>query len=338
MPNSIPVELHPFAEGEAMCRANSPAPEDIVGRALRVESNTPIIRRIALTSGGGDSTVLAHRCQGLYDDLAHIDTGTALPGVRQFVEDFAKFVNKPLIVVEARDAYRRMVLGSDEWWKIYERHRQGGETPDSFRERISKLPTREERMAMGATQAPLGFPGPAGHRYAYQRLKERQLERLLRNVKETHRSGKAQKQRVALYSGVRIAESARRKMTTTAQGEWERRGNQVWVSPLIYWSNDDMRAYRRQHSLPVSDVTALVHRSGECNCLAFAARGEREEIISLWPEWYRENIQPLEQAAKERGLKHYEWGWGAGPLSIERPEYAGTMCTSCDSRLDETLV
>lgn len=304
-------------------------PDQVISRALDAPGNQPIIRRLCLTSGGGDSTVLAHACVDHYDELCHIDTGTALPGVREFVEQFAAYVGKPLRVVEAGDAYRRLVLGDDRWWGIYHACRLPDEEPDAFRDRTAKLPTRVERMAMGLNVAPMGFPGPAGHKFAYQRLKERQLEQALRDVKREYGNGR-QKQRVALLSGVRMDESARRKMTGAAQGEWERRGNQVWVNPLLDWTNEEMRAYRKDHALPVSDVTALIHKSGECQCLAFAAKGEREFIISLFPEWYAANIRPIEDAAQERGLKHWQWGWGAGVLHAERPEASGPMCQACD--------
>lgn len=307
------------------------APEDVIDRALAVESNNPAVRRVCLTSGGGDSTVLAHRCAGLYDELTHIDTGTALPGVRAFVEAFARdVVGKPLRVVEAKDGMRRLVLGEPEWWPIYYEHRLLGEGPDAFRKRTSKLETRAERMGMGVHIAPLGFPGPAGHKFAYTRLKERPLEQALRDIKAEHGNGK-QIQRVVLMSGVRLDESARRKMTGAAQGEWERRGNQVWVNPLLDWTNAEMRAYRAEHQLPISDVTALVHRSGECNCLAFAATGEREELISLYPTWYATKIRPLEEEARALGLEHWQWGWG--PTRKRGSAKAGPMCSDCELRV-----
>ena len=299
-------------------------PKAIIAEAT--EQNQPTIRTICLTSGGGDSTVLAHRCDDLYDELFHIDTGTALPGVRQFVEDFAEFVGKPLRVVEAKDAYRKLVLGHDEWWDLYQEAHVPGEGPDDFRRNTSQLETREERMNMLVHRAPLGFPGPAGHRYAYQRLKERQLEQGLREIKKEFGVGK-QKQRVILLSGVRIAESDRRKMTGTAQGYWERRGNQVWVNPLLDWSNAEMAAYRREHELPVSDVTALTHRSGECNCLAFASKGEPEFIRAMYPDWYAEYVEPLELAAFEKGLEHWQWGWGAGDPPVGG---VGLLCQGCE--------
>lgn len=319
-------------------------PEDVISSAMAQPGYRPVIRTICLTSGGGDSTVLAHRCRDLYDELVHLDTGTALPGVRDFVMDFGLLVGKPVRVGEAGDAYREIILGADEWWPIYHHLRRrknsaGGvygqskfrtgdyETPDEFRDRCGKLATRELRMELLYHRAPLGFPGPANHAKAYQRLKERPLEAVLRDIKSEY-GVRAQKQRVVLLSGVRTDESGRRKMTGTARGGWERRGNQIWVNPIIDWTNEDMRSYRAAHRLPISDVTAMTHRSGECNCLAFAAKGEREFVISVYPTWYAQKIKSLEDEAKARGLKYWQWGWGAGPI-LQPVEKAGLMCQDC---------
>jgi 3'-phosphoadenosine 5'-phosphosulfate sulfotransferase (PAPS reductase)/FAD synthetase len=299
------------------------AVEGVIARALSVPGNVPVVRRLALISGGGDSTVLAHRCRDIVDELAHLDTGTALPGVREFVEDFARSLGLPLRIVEANGAFREMVLGADEWWKLYVEHKRRGERPDTYRRRVARFKTRDERMALLHNRAPLGFPGPAGHRFAYQRLKERQLERIVRDVRQEFGGG-----RVMLLSGVRIAESHRRKMTGTAQGAWERRGNQVWVNPLLDWSNAEMAEYRREHELPVSDVTALTHRSGECNCLAFASKGEPEFLVAMYPDWFAENIEPLQAAARERGLERCDWGWGAGEPPMGS---VGPLCQGCEA-------
>jgi 3'-phosphoadenosine 5'-phosphosulfate sulfotransferase (PAPS reductase)/FAD synthetase len=301
-------------------------PEALIARCTAAEGNGPVIRRVCLTSGGGDSTVLAHRCRDFYDELVHLDTGTALPGVQDFVRSFAAdVVGKPLRIMDAADAYRDLVLGPDEWWRLYYGHRWPDEGPDAFRDRTAKLPTRDARMAVGVHLAPMGFPGPALHSRAYRLLKERSLEAALRDIKAEHGTG-AQKQRVMLMSGVRRAESARRKMNVAV--EWERKGNQLWVNPLIEWTNGEMAAHRREHRLPVSDVTALLHKSGECMCLAFAAKGERAMTISLFPEWYEEKIRPLEEEAFRRGLKRWGWGWGAGTDLPATP--IGPMCRGCE--------
>lgn len=266
-------------------------PDEVLADALR-EHGEPIAS-FCLFSGGNDSTVVAHRCRDWYDELVHIDTGTAVPGVRAFVETFAGWIGKPLRVYEApRDEYRRMVLGSD--------------TP----------------RPNGGPDVGAGFPGPAQHGTCYARLKERQVRRLIRDAQAECRRGRGA--RVLLITGLRRSESERRR----ARAESHRKGAQVWVNPLIDWTHRDMHLYRERHGLPTSDVAALLHRSGECNCGAFAAPGERAELAALYPEWFEETIGSLERAAAAVGLP-CRWG--------ERPgdpvENAGEMCSDCQLRL-----
>jgi len=240
-----------------------------------------VTKTFTLFSGGNDSTVLAHWAQPYSDGLVHIDTGTALPGVREFVEDFARRYGMPLKVYEAGDAYEKMVLDR-------------------------------------------GFPGPGAHLYAYTLLKERQIRQLIREQKQHHSD------RIMLLAGVRRAESARRMGTAKPV---HRDGAQVWVNPLIDWSNEDMRAYREKHKLPQSDVAALMHRSGECNCGAYAAPGERQDIATFYPEFDRW-LTGLERRAEEAGV-HCRWGErppddNPFPVNADAP-----MCSDCQLRLDE---
>jgi 3'-phosphoadenosine 5'-phosphosulfate sulfotransferase (PAPS reductase)/FAD synthetase len=231
----------------------------------------------ALFSGGNDSAVLVSWARINFgrriDAAVFVDTGTALPGVRRFVEDFCANRYIPLLTYDAGDEYDRMV--------------------------------REH-----------GFPGPAGHRFAYVRLKERQIDALVREHKE-HRND-----RIMLLTGVRRAESVRRMGTTQPV---RRDGSQVWVAPLIDWTHADMRAYREHHDMEESPVAALLHRSGECNCGAFAAPGEREELASLWPSWWAERMAPLEAATGRR--------WGERPAREHQPSEPGPMCSDCVLRL-----
>lgn len=246
------------------------------------------IKVFALISGGNDSTVLTswarmaigHRL----DAAVFIDTGTALPGVRDFVEAYCENRYIPLLVYEAGDEYQRMV---------------------------------QEQ----------GFPGPAAHRFAYVRLKERQIDRLVREHK-TH-----VRDRIMMLTGVRRAESVRRMGTTDPV---RRDGAQVWVAPLIDWSDADMRAFRAEHNLEQSDVAALIHRSGECNCGAYASPGEREELRSLWPEWFEQNIASLEARVEAAGTTMCKWG-ERKPKHIavygdphECPRCDGAGCCDCD--------
>lgn len=303
------------------------SPEQIVEAALNDPDNTPWLARWCLFSGGHDSTVVAHRCAGLYDGLAHIDTGTALPGVRDFVEAYAAALGRPLVVLEAGDAFRRMVLGTDAWWTAYRSWAVSVELPWRSAQARRAFNDAERRKAGRglAPQMPMGLLGPAGHSFAYQRLKERQLDALVRDTRR-ERGARRLRERVALLSGVRVDESQRRKMTTAAVGAYERRGNTVWVNPLYQWSNVAMREYRREHDLPESDVAALLHRSGECNCGAFATPGEREQLRSLWPEWWWSTIAPLEEACEALGLPS-RWGERPAGAKVTR---GGRLCASCN--------
>jgi 3'-phosphoadenosine 5'-phosphosulfate sulfotransferase (PAPS reductase)/FAD synthetase len=253
--------------------------EDADALISRAKMEHRPIRTFCLFSGGNDSTVLAHRCREHYDELVHIDTGTAVPGVRGFVEEFASWVGRPLRVMESGDEFRRMVLG------------------------------------------PLGFPGPAQHNRCYQRLKARQIERLLRETKDGH----PRSARVLHLTGLRRAESQRR----SGRPAVDRKGSSVFVSPLIDWTAGDMARYRRDHGLPQSDVAAILHRSGECNCGSFAAPGEREELQFWFPEWFEETIASLEREAEARGIPECRWGNRPGRVVGD----AGELCSDCQLRI-----
>lgn len=285
---TIPAGALRHVDGEQLRILPGLTPAQVMEEAAQLG---PFVARVCLFSGGHDSCVLAHRCRDYYDELAFIDTGTAVPGVREFVEEYAAWIDKPLRILEAGDAWRLMVLG-------------GGERPRD-----------------GKPHVALGFPGPGQHGRAYTRLKERQLEQLKRDLKEGH----PRNSRVLFLTGVRRAESARRakRMPVT------RVGGTVFCNPLIDWTAFDMRRYRTEHELPESDVSALIHRSGECNCGAYAQPGEREMLRDLWPNWFDRTIGSLEREAKARGIAHCEWGAGRDG---DTAEPGGPLCASCDYR------
>lgn len=267
---------------------NVESPEDWIEKA---KAEHDPIRTFCLFSGGSDSLVLAHRCRDHYDELVHLDTGTAVPGVLDHVKSCAADLDKPLRVMTlGYDAYRLLVLGGTDW--------------------------------KGDTWEPLGFPGPGQHGRAYNRLKERQLERLLRETKEGH----GYFDRVLCLTGLRRAESARR----AKRPAMSRKKSMAFVNPLIEWSNEQMAQYRADNDLRLSDVAALLHRSGECNCGAYADKGEREMLQSLFPDWWNERIAPLEAEAEAAGLEHCRWGMGREGAPAE----AGPLCSSCEFKID----
>ncbi|HTU77389.1 MAG TPA: phosphoadenosine phosphosulfate reductase family protein [Solirubrobacteraceae bacterium] len=283
-----------------------------------------------LFSGGNDSTVLAHRCREHYDGLAWIDTGTAVPGVETFVREYAAWIGKPLRVLSAGDAYRTMVLGDLVWWaRFIAAHDR---EPTLTIEQLIARDTRRYGRASGGElgQVPHGFPGPGAHGRAYNRLKERQIMSLLRESKQGH----PRRSRVLFLSGIRRAESRRRSKREAINRLPGK--SAVFVNPLIDWTGEDMRRYRREHDLPESPAAALLHRSGECNCGAFAKAGEERAMLgALYPDFVAAVIESLEEEAQAAGVRWCRWGGfdldgnRAGEVSRERP---GLLCESCEAR------
>lgn len=169
-----------------------------------------------------------------------------------------------------------------------------------------------------------GFPGPGVHNVAYNRLKDVAVEALVRDHKRRRSS-----ELVLLLTGMRRDESKRRMGHRPAL---RRVKSEVWANPITDWTAGDMAAYRRDHALPESDVAALLHRSGECNCGAFADPGERRLLEQLWPEWFDQTIGSLERRARAAGLRCWRWG---EPCAVE-PERVGQLdlplCADCDLR------
>lgn len=166
-----------------------------------------------------------------------------------------------------------------------------------------------------------GFPGPAMHFKMYQRLKERCLDEVRRDLVSDPR-----RQRVLYLAGRRRSESARR----AAVPIHERRGSTIWASPLVMWTALDLATYRAVHDVPTSKASSTLHMSGECLCGAFAKPGELDEIGFWYPE-VRAEIEALE--AEVRAAGHPEpfcrWGHGRGA-----PSRVGPMCGSCEFRFE----
>jgi hypothetical protein len=181
-----------------------------------------------------------------------------------------------------------------------------------------------------------GFPGPGHHWKMFQRLKERPLRKVVRDLKREPRD------RIMFVAGRRRSESARRANVP----EMERRGSVVWVSPLVLWTALDMTTYRLMAEqagdpVPVNEVSDLIHMSGECLCGAFAQRGELDEIAMWFPDVAAE-IRSLERDVKAAGIPApaNAWGWGAYEKDFAKQiagAKSGPLCQACDNRLQMAL-
>lgn len=316
----------------------------------------PFTSRVCLFSGGNDSLATAHRCRDFYDTLIWVDTRTAVPGVETHVQVAAAWIGKPLEIYRAaEDEYERIVLGSREFrdafkiaQQLRQRERQAVQAKrDEFRVGvdIGQPPTvpppltadvfaesfREEYKAREEVppKSALGFPGPMQHTRCYVNLKERCIEAMLRKHK-----GEAPDSRVLALTGIRRAESVRRR----SRADITKRGALIFANPLIDWTTPDLHRYREQHEFIESDVAALLHRSGECNCGAYATPGEREMLRSLWPDWFEATIAPLEREAKAMGLPVCTWGAGRDFIDARKAAAAAEnemLCSDCQLRLND---
>lgn len=129
-----------------------------------------------------------------------------------------------------------------------------------------------------------GFVGSGCHSMAYNAFKGRQLAQFYRR-----RAGG-----IKLFSGVRRLESDRRMRNIQAEVQYAdpedgKNFRGWWLSPLIDWADDEVHQYREEHNLPRNPVARKIHRSGDCQCLAFGHRDEELAILQAeypdFAEW-----------------------------------------------------
>jgi 3'-phosphoadenosine 5'-phosphosulfate sulfotransferase (PAPS reductase)/FAD synthetase len=184
---------------------------------------------------------------------------------------------------------------------------------------------REDRETYEQIVRDHGFPGPAGHQYVYNRLKDRCIYRITK--------GKGWKM---LVNGSRQQESTRRMghAAPVRIGEVSKRDGKVrnrkrvWTSPCYDWSKAEQQLYMDEFGLPVNKVKVAVGLSGECFCGAFAAPGERELIREHCPDVSAE-IERLTEIAASCGKPCV---WGQRPAGQTAIAETGPLCSSCDRR------
>jgi 3'-phosphoadenosine 5'-phosphosulfate sulfotransferase (PAPS reductase)/FAD synthetase len=146
-----------------------------------------------------------------------------------------------------------------------------------------------------------GFPGASQHMRMYIQLKERCVERLVRDNK-VKRSDK-----ILILTGIRRDESVKR------MGYGSRvintKGAQVWVNPLYWWPKERFEEYRKACGVPDNPVTKVLGMSGECLCGAYAHKGEKSLIRIVDPE----TAAYLDELEKEVRAAGHDWGWEDSP-------------------------
>jgi len=207
----------------------------------------------------------------------------------------AFMVNTTIGVEQSREHARQIAM--ERQWRLLEYI-----PPVSYREIVLKH----------------GSPGPGAHRFMYSMLKERCVDRLVREHKTRHRD------RIALITGVRLSESTRR------MGHVEpvkRDGCQLWISPILHWNDDDKNEYMRREGLRRNPVTERICMSGECLCGAFAKKEELLDLELMYPDTANQ-IKALQVEAEAAGV-HAKWGVRP-PGKRKAPTMGGMMCSDCN--------
>jgi len=266
---------------------------------------------VALFSGGNDSVVLTHLMRERVTMAALIDTTIRVQQTAGHVRAVTSAWGIELAEPSGPDSYRDLVCG-----------------------RVRNLGgSRKGEVAWR------GFPGPSQHGVFYQRLKERALEELRRQLVAPARRGRAGE--VIYLAGMRWAESGRRFRNASEIDPW---GAVTWCSPLAHWTDGHLLEYRLRHrcaeshqhavhrlctpeALPLNEVTVHLHLSGDCMCGAYAQEGEIFGLELFYPDTAAE-IHDIEAEARSCDIpgQWCTWGWGA---DSERPKPAGRLCSAC---------
>ena len=265
---------------------------DLVDRAIEehVWADGRMVAAVCVLYSGGNDSTT----------LAHLMRGRA---------DYAVHVNTGIGIEQTREFVRETC--ADWELELIEKHPPKGST--------------YEELVIDQ-----GFPGPGHHFKMYQRLKERGLRQVKRDLVQNPR-----KERVLFLAGRRRDESQRRMNVP----EMERQGSVVWVSPLVNWTKQDLNTYRMVNDdVPRNPVSDMLHMSGECLCGAFAHSGELEEIGFWFPDT-KARIEELQEKVQAAGHpeKRCRWGWGGGTQPSDKVRQSGPLCTSCDSRWQQQV-
>jgi 3'-phosphoadenosine 5'-phosphosulfate sulfotransferase (PAPS reductase)/FAD synthetase len=271
-------------------------------------------RTLALVSGGHDSLTamhLAYQSEAIdLDGIIHINTGIGIPETRQFVRQRAEALDLPFYLVG-----ETLFAGN------------GYEVP----EHEYRLP-REEYVHLIEEY---GFPGPGAHRWMYVNLKEKPLQRFVRD--------QFPDEDLTFISGVRQHESDRRMENVDDSGLSEFIGHPT-VSPLVAFRGIDVTRYRSSLDLPPNPVVQRLEMSGECLCGSYASRGELRDLRLFYPDVFRrllclERRVQIAAAVDDDGPDKQYGQWGHNRLrDRERRALDDTnqmlLCSSCEQQTE----
>lgn len=271
-------------EARALSEELIGAEPDAIARAARSLAQ-PVAAFVGF-SGGDDSLVTAHWCMNNVPGcrIFHANTGIGIERTREFVRGTCAKYGWPLVEIRAKED-----CGQDYDAMVLEH----------------------------------GFPGPSMHSIMYRRLKERCVQKLLRDHKTQRHDN------IVLFAGIRKDESERRSGYAYTVMSWH--GNTLWASALYYKPKSWFRDYIARHGLARNPVAVTLGMSGECLCGAYAHAGELALIKTVCPATHA-RIRALEEKARAAG---HDWGWEDAPPKSRHKKTRSMfmpMCVGCEKQ------
>lgn len=223
----------------------------------------------ALYSGGHDSrTAVEVACRVKeFCGCVHFNTGIGVEETRQFARETCHEKGWPLFEFKATENTKA----------------DGTPDPQIYDNMVRKY----------------GFPGPAQHWRMYVCLKERGLERFMRQVK-SHRLDN-----ILLINGARSGESVRRMSNTEPLAK---KGCQIWCAPVHDWEKPHIKSLFEQEGIPRNPVVECLGMSAECLCGAFAKPGELDRVATEFP-YIGDRLDRLYEEVKRK----FPWKWDERP-------------------------
>jgi len=109
----------------------------------------------------------------------------------------------------------------------------------------------------------------------------------------------------------------------------QRKGGQLWIAPILHWTDDDKALYMERYQLVRNQVVIDICMSCECLCGAFAKEGELTALRYHYPETAK-MIEDLQVEASDAGV-HAAWGTRP-PGKRKKPTMGGMLCSDCNQR------
>lgn len=263
------------------------------GIVARCKERFKPVATFGMFSGGNDSTTMIRLLHKQMDAAVHIVTGIGIASTTEHVVRVCEDLGLRLIILKTDPSvYEKIVLRG-------------------------KFTRRDGTEAIGK-----GFVGPNQHYITYHFLKQLRMSELQRDYSKNG-------ERLLLVSGVRRKESKRRARSV-GKKEWRDGGDHgirrcIWANPLVNCDGREMIALKEAFDVPSCEANALIHKSGECLCGAFAKPGELEEI-EFWFPAVGKRIRELEKEAEKAGKPYCKWGHGK---VIGESKPVGPMCQGC---------